>query len=680
VALGGFGVAGALDGDLGGGVFDVAQVGRGEFDGGGAEIFIEAMQLRRARDGNDPGFLREQPGERDLRGRGLLVLRDGLKQIHETLIGFAVLRRESRDGAAEILGIEFGVLVDLPGEEASAERAEGNESDSEFFERGKNFLFRLTPPERVLTLERRDGLNFVRAADGSHACFGEAEVLHLALLDQIPDGAGDVFDGNIGIHAVLVEEVYDVGLEALERGVGDFADVLGTAVEAGGTADRGGINYPAEFRGDDDLVAEGREGFADKFFVDVRAVNFGGIEEGDAAFEGGADECDAFLLAHGRTEAEAEPHAAEAERGNFEIAFTEFAFLHRVSFRVAGRRGSGWLGLRPGSPRRGKFLVRLCFRRRNRARALKLALGFRECGAMGGAFAEFLVEEALFHGRPGEIIARGEKSRKPEAGHGPPRGWRVFDVPCPYGARIKRQKLTRGEVGDGGGGGDVGLRNAVVPGEAIVVPERPEVAEHQSGAGEQVAEAAPEELARLGEGAVEADNGEAAEHHAGSGAGERGEEEKILRIEQIKGGEVNDAVHFVERDVAAERAEEAEETGVGEREEDGVEKAGFAAHGEAGDRDEGGLRVGAIVKGSGEIELGLDIDFHALGMARTRRGTLARAFADFFFGEIELVRKGELGLGIVEVQAAAAGTIFLEAAGNFATPFGFGCHGGSGGG
>src|SRR5713101_6894099 len=46
-------------------------------------------------------------------------------------------------------------------------------------------------------------------------------------------------------------------------------------------------------------------------------------------------------------------------------------------------------------------------------------------------------------------------------------------------------------VHDGRGGGDIGLRDAVLPCEMVLVPERPEVAEHQRCAGEHVAEAAP---------------------------------------------------------------------------------------------------------------------------------------------------------------------------------------------
>jgi len=46
------------------------------------------------------------------------------------------------------------------------------------------------------------------------------------------------------------------------------------------------------------------------------------------------------------------------------------------------------------------------------------------------------------------------------------------------------------------------------------------------------------------------------------------------------------------------------------------------------------LRVRAIVEGGGEVELGLDADFHALRGALARGRALARAVADFCFVEI----------------------------------------------
>ena len=54
------------------------------------------------------------------------------------------------------------------------------------------------------------------------ARFGQAEMLDLALPDQVLHGARDVFDRNVRVDAVLIEQVDDIGPEPLERGVGDL--------------------------------------------------------------------------------------------------------------------------------------------------------------------------------------------------------------------------------------------------------------------------------------------------------------------------------------------------------------------------------------------------------------------------------------------------------------------------
>src|SRR5205807_105346 len=71
----------------------------------------------------------------------------------------------------------------------------------------------------------------MRAADGLYACFRESEVFKLALPDQVFHGSGNIFDRHVGIDAVLIEQVDDVGLKALERGIGDLLDVFWTTVE-----------------------------------------------------------------------------------------------------------------------------------------------------------------------------------------------------------------------------------------------------------------------------------------------------------------------------------------------------------------------------------------------------------------------------------------------------------------
>ncbi len=123
------------------------------------------------------------------------------------------------------------VFVDLAREKALAQRAERNESDAEFLQRRQDLLLRLSPPQRVFALQRRDRLDGVCAADRLRACFGKSEVLHLALLDQILHRSGHIFDRHVGVNAVLVEQIDDIGLEPLERCFGDLLDVLRPAVQ-----------------------------------------------------------------------------------------------------------------------------------------------------------------------------------------------------------------------------------------------------------------------------------------------------------------------------------------------------------------------------------------------------------------------------------------------------------------
>src|ERR1700683_3020122 len=228
---------------------------------------------------------------------------------------------------AEIPLPKLRIFAYLASHKALAQRTEWYEADAKFLERGDHFHFRFSPPQRVFALQCGDRLDFVGAADRLHARFRESEVLHLALLDQIFYRSRSVFDGDVGVDAVLIEQIDDVGLEALERGFCDLLDVLWPAVEPGLFVG-GRINFEAELGGDYHLLAERCESFADEFFVSEWAVDFSSIEEGDAAFYCRVDERDHFFSVGKWSERKAHSHAAEADGGDFKIAFSEFAFLH----------------------------------------------------------------------------------------------------------------------------------------------------------------------------------------------------------------------------------------------------------------------------------------------------------------------------------------------------------------
>ena len=66
-------------------------------------------------DWDNPGLLGEQPGKRDLSGRGLLSLRDLAQQIDQGLVGLAVVCAEPRYSVAEVGAVELGLSVNLSG-------------------------------------------------------------------------------------------------------------------------------------------------------------------------------------------------------------------------------------------------------------------------------------------------------------------------------------------------------------------------------------------------------------------------------------------------------------------------------------------------------------------------------------------------------------------------------------
>ena len=68
-------------------------------------------------------------------------------------------------------------------------------------------------------------------ADRLRAWLGKAEVLNFAFPNQILDRSCHVFDRHVRVNAMLIEQIDDIGVQALERGLGDLLDVLRAAVE-----------------------------------------------------------------------------------------------------------------------------------------------------------------------------------------------------------------------------------------------------------------------------------------------------------------------------------------------------------------------------------------------------------------------------------------------------------------
>jgi len=146
----------------------------------------------------------------------------------------------------------------------------------------------------------------------------------LALGDEVAHRPRDLLDRDIAVDPVLIEEIDVVRAEPRERSLRDRADVPGAAIGAGPAR----FAEVAELGRDDDLVAHRLKRLADDLLVGVRTVGLGRIEEGDAEIVRLSQKRDRVGLLHHLAIGEVQAHAAEADRGDFEAALSEFALLH----------------------------------------------------------------------------------------------------------------------------------------------------------------------------------------------------------------------------------------------------------------------------------------------------------------------------------------------------------------
>jgi hypothetical protein len=253
-------------------------------------LFQHVGHLRGAGDRHDEGALRQQPGKRDLAGRGRLAPAPDPGELDQAEIAGKVVRREPRLDPADVAFGEACLGVDGAGQEADAERAPRHEADAEFLADPEHLRLRSAPEHGILALDGRDGQLGMRPAQRLEPHLAKAPVQHLALGLEVLDRTRHVLDRHGGIDSVLVEEVDTIGAKALQHALHRRLDVVGPADEAGAARAGFQIDVPAELRGDHDLVAERLDRLAEDALHLVRSVGLRRVEEGDAPLEGHADD------------------------------------------------------------------------------------------------------------------------------------------------------------------------------------------------------------------------------------------------------------------------------------------------------------------------------------------------------------------------------------------------------
>jgi large subunit ribosomal protein L32 len=244
-----------------------------------AAFLLEVLPVSCPRDGNDVAAAYEYPRDRNLRRRHALALGDLLHAVGEPHVALEVGAREPRVTLPKIVVLQLVRRAEAAGEEAAAERAVRDEPDAELAQRVEDLALGIASPQRILRLQRGDGMNGVRATDCLRGCLREAEVAHLAGGDELCHRTDGLLDGRLRVDTVLVVEVDVVRAEPLQRPVDRRTDVLGPSVRT--TVAEGAD----ELRGEDETVAPALDRPADELFVRAAAVELGRVEERDPELE-----------------------------------------------------------------------------------------------------------------------------------------------------------------------------------------------------------------------------------------------------------------------------------------------------------------------------------------------------------------------------------------------------------
>src|ERR1035437_4144932 len=121
------------------------------------------------------------------------------------------------------------------------------------------------------------------AANRSWRGFRHSQKPHLALLNQLGHGANRIFNGRVGINAVLIGKVnmrYSKGLEAGFTGpLYILSPPVNTQKFAVGPAD------VSEFSGQNDLIAPVANGAPDQLLIFPDTIHVGGVQKIDAQHE-----------------------------------------------------------------------------------------------------------------------------------------------------------------------------------------------------------------------------------------------------------------------------------------------------------------------------------------------------------------------------------------------------------
>ena len=268
----------------------------GQFEDGGGEVLFEVLHVGGSGDGEGRGRAAEEPGKRDLLGRGV-----------------------------QFAGDVFEHLVAVTG---LAERSPGDESDAILVAVVEEVI-PLAIGEAVAVLDGDNGGESAGAFQVIHGDVAEADVADFALFLESDEGFDGSLEGDGRVGDVELVQGDAVETEAVEASMDGFFEVFGAGV-VGPLA--GSDALPTSLGGDDKIGGVGMEGFRDEFFCDVGAVGVGSIDEIHAEIDGAMEDADGFeaIFRRAPDASSGDAHGSIAETVNDEIAQGDSSYRGRL--------------------------------------------------------------------------------------------------------------------------------------------------------------------------------------------------------------------------------------------------------------------------------------------------------------------------------------------------------------
>lgn len=169
-------------------------------------------------------------------------------------------------------------------------------------------------------------MNGMGAPECGAADFGEAKEADFASINQLADRAGHVFDRDLAVDTMLVEQIDIIGLQSAQGALDRLADRGRAAVGLG--AELAAIVEPeAELGGELHLIPPVAEGAAEKLLIGEGTIAFRAVEEVAAQLDGAMKSGDRLRLVR-RPVRLAHAHAAEANGANPQALGAQLPLAH----------------------------------------------------------------------------------------------------------------------------------------------------------------------------------------------------------------------------------------------------------------------------------------------------------------------------------------------------------------